>query len=402
MPNGTRFRASRSPRGLAVLLLLVMDFGPLLAQVPSQAPQSALAGAAVFGSRGCAACHTPSPSGPSIGPDLRSATSSADVYGIVAALWNHLPLMAERMEATGIARPLLSTREAGDLVAFVYTLGASQGPGSVEAGRDAFRANGCIRCHRVADTGGVIGPPLDRIPSLRTPIGLAAGLWNHAGRMIPRMRSMGIPYPTLRAEEIADLAALLAASSSDAALSGDASHWVLPGDRERGRQVVEEKNCRSCHTIHGVGAGTAPDLATSGRRRTVEAFLAALWNKGPRMRAAFAARGDETPRFEPGEMADLVAYLQSLDYFVATGDARRGERIVGATGCLACHGWGEAGETADDLAVPLRQPGFAELVSVLWNHVAIERLADSEAVDWPTVSRAEMADILAYLGTGSP
>lgn len=395
-PAGSRW----SPLALLVLFLAAGP-GSGLAQVPANAPQSPIGGAAVYGSRGCVACHSISGIGGSVGPDLRASTSTRDAVGIVAALWNHLPSMADRMRSLEIARPRLSARETGDLIAFLFAIGESHGEGSADAGREAFRARGCIRCHQVEGTGGVIGPALDRLPSLRTPHGLAAGLWNHAGGMIPRMRSMGLEYPRLTASDIADLTALLAAAGPSTAAQSAAPQWVLPGDPGRGSLVVDEKGCRNCHTVDGRGAGSAPELVRGGERRTTEAFLAALWNKGPRMRAAFEARGEEPPRFEPGEMADLSAFLQSFEYFAGAGDAGRGTAIVRSEGCLSCHGWGGAGPSAGDLRSTPARPEFADRAAALWNHVSLGPVAGYPPERWPTLTRQQMADVLAFLGSGS-
>jgi cytochrome c2 len=402
MPIGLTAGSRTRPLAALALLLLLGPADRGLAQVPSDAPQSPEAGAAVYGSRGCIACHAVSGVGGTIGPDLRDATSSTDAVGIVAALWNHIPAMSEEMRSLDIARPRLSTREAGDLVAFLFAIGGSRESGSPEAGREVVRESGCIRCHQVGGVGGVIGPPLDRIPSLRTPHGLAAGLWNHAGEMIPRMEGLGLAYPRMTATDIANLVALLDASAREEDAPRGGPQWVLPGNPARGREVVERKGCRSCHAVGGRGAGTAPELTGAAGRRTTEAFLAALWNKGPKMRAAFAARGQEPPSFEPGEMADLGAYLQSLDYFAGAGDPGRGGTVVRSADCLSCHGWGAPGPDAVDLRAIRPRPEFAERVAVLWNHVSLDAVAGRPPGAWPSLDRAEMADVLAYLGTGSP
>ena len=78
--------------------------------------------------------------------------------------------------------------------------------------------------------------------------------------MIPRMRSMGLDYPRLTASDIADLAALLAAAGPANGAQSSGPQWVLPGDPGRGSVVVDEKRCRSCHTVNGRGAGSAPEL----------------------------------------------------------------------------------------------------------------------------------------------
>lgn len=385
----------------AFLLTHFLVSSPLCAQEPSAAAQSAIAGAAVFGEQGCVACHSVNGSGGSVGPDLRTTSSTTDVYGITAALWNHLPEMAARMDSLSIRRPRLSVREAGDLVAYLYMLGGAERAGSANAGGDLFRESGCVRCHRVGTAGGVIGPALDRIPSLRSPHGLAAGLWNHSGAMIPRMREMGIPYPTLSAEDLSNLGAFLVASSPDDDLVTDSPWWVLPGDAGRGQSLVERQNCQACHTIAGRGAGTAPELAARESRRSAEAYLAALWNKGPAMRAAFAARGELPPSFEPGEMADLTAYLQSLGYFQTSGNAARGAGVVRNSGCLECHGWGIDGPAAGDLSRITPRPDVADRVAVLWNHLSVLDASDPLQGNWSSVDRSEMVDLLEYLGAAS-
>jgi len=393
---------SRLPAASALFVLFhFMALVPLCAQEPSAAAQSAIAGAAVFGQQGCVACHSVSGRGGSVAPDLQTAASSTDVYGMTAALWNHLPEMAARMDSLSISRPRLSAREAGDLVAYVYMLGGAERAGSAEAGAALFRESGCVRCHRVGTAGGVIGPALDRIPSLQSPHGLAAGLWNHSGAMIPRMNEMGIPYPTLTAEDLSNLGSFLRASFPTDDHVTDAPAWVLPGDANRGRALVELEGCSSCHLIAGRGAGSAPELAALGSRRSNEAYLAGLWNKGPAMRAAYAARGDAPPSFEPGEMADLTAYLQSLGYFQTSGDAARGSEVARNSGCLACHGWDAKGPAAGDLSQITPLPDVADRIAVLWNHLTALDKSDPLQGDWSRVDRSGMVDLLEFLGTGS-
>lgn len=385
----------------AVLPLFLAAAAALSAQEPSAAAQSAIAGARVFGEQKCSVCHSVDGLGGGLGPDLRSLSSRKDAYGMTTSLWNHLPEMTLRMDSLSIPRPALSTREAGDLLAYLYMIGGGTGGGSAEAGSRLFRESGCIRCHRVGSAGGVIGPALDRIPYLRTPHGLAAGLWNHSGSMIPKMKEQNLEYPRLSASDLADLEAFLIASAPGEEHLSNADAWVLPGDPQRGKKVVERKGCLTCHRIGGRGAGTAPELAGRNQRQTEGAFLAALWNKGPMMRAAFAARGGEPPSFEPGEMADVSAYLQSIGYFASSGNSARGRRVIMLSGCLRCHGWGEEGARSGDLSTISPYPEMAARLAVLWNHARTLDPGETIPQDWPRLDRNEMIDLLEFLGAGS-
>ena len=371
------------------------------AQEPAAAPQSAMAGAQVFGEQGCGHCHSVGGVGGSIGPDLRQVSAGSDLYGLSTALWNHLPDMALRMDALDIDRPMLSTREAGDLLAYLHMIGGGPGRGDPDAGSRLYREAGCVRCHRVGSVGGVIGPALDRIPELRTEHGLAAGLWNHSGAMIPLMREMGIAYPTLTADDLSNLQAFLVAADPAADAIPDAEAWILPGDPARGRTLTESEGCASCHRIGGRGAGTAPELAARAGQRSIESFYAALWNKGPSMRAAYEARGSEPPEFEPAEMADLAAYLQSLGYFTTSGDYGRGRNVVLSSGCLSCHGWQEAGTLAGDLHAIPPSPEIAGSFAELWNHLGVIDSTGFRREDWPLLERSEMVDLLEFLRAGS-
>jgi hypothetical protein len=133
----------------------------------------------------------------------------------------------------------------------------------------------------------------------------------------------------------------------------------------------------------------------------VESFYAALWNKGPSMRAAYEARDSEPPQFEPGEMADLSAYLQSLGYFATSGDPERGRSVVLSVGCLSCHGWQEEGEVAGDLQAIPPSPEIANSVADLWNHLGVIDPTSFQREDWPLLERSEMVDLLEFLRAGS-
>ena len=130
---------------------------PLIAQDLPSPTQNAVAGAEVFGEKGCIRCHSISGGGQSLGPDLRAVGSTRTFQDLTAALWNHLPDMNRRMADLAIERPHLSAREAGDLFAYLYTLGYFGGGGDAERGERLFTDLSCIRCHQIGGVGGVVG-----------------------------------------------------------------------------------------------------------------------------------------------------------------------------------------------------------------------------------------------------
>jgi cytochrome c oxidase subunit 2 len=86
----------------------------------------------------------------------------------------------------------------------------------------------------------------------------------------------------------------------------------------RGKQVYMQAGCIACHTIRGVSAGVlGPDLTHVGSRTTI---AAGMWENTPEHMARWI---EDPPARKPGttmlklnlppdQIADLVAYLQSL------------------------------------------------------------------------------------------
>lgn len=355
----------------------------------------------MFGEKGCIRCHSVSGEDDSLGPDLRTVSRSRGFADLAAALWNHLPTMAERMDELGIERPRLNPQEAGDLIAFLYTLDYFESPGDTARGRASFQDLKCIRCHRVGGVGGVVGPDLDHIGSRRAPIELASAMWNHAPAMIAAARARGIELPTLDGSQLADLIAYMEGESDRTAAEG---MHVLPGRADRGRTVMEESGCPACHGMPGGGGGRAPDLAGRARGHSLTDFAAAMWNKGPAMRAAAESAGIELPSLTPGDFADIVAYLYSVDYFARTGSAGRGRQLLSSAGCMECHSSARReAEAAPDLSRLRGLDHGSSVVAGLWNHTRLSLRSPADVPrSWPLIPPSQMADLIAYFEVGSP
>ncbi|MBI3007371.1 MAG: c-type cytochrome [candidate division NC10 bacterium] len=380
----------------AVLLLLLWPVGPAAGQLPFSPTQDPLAGSRVFGAKGCVKCHAVNGVGGKVGPDLGRILHPRSFYDLAAATWNHLPRMAERMRQLGIPRPHLDPREAGDLIAFLFTLNYFDPPGSVEAGRWLFTEKKCVVCHQVAGTGGVVGPSLDFLRQYGSPIFVAAAMWNHGPAMTEAMRARKIERPTFRESELLDLIAYLK-SASPAPAEGPL--YVLPGRADEGRRLFVENRCIACHSAGGQGGRAGPDLAERGVHRSLTAFAAAMWNKAPAMIEAMKARGITVPQLRAEEMADIVAYLYAVQYFAGPGDPAKGRELAATKGCLTCHTvWGKGGKVAGDLARAKDLESSPAVIAALWNHIILmEQWPERQRISWPRFSPGEMADLVAFL-----
>jgi cytochrome c551/c552 len=381
----------------SALCVALMCFVPPAAdaQVEPGFTQNALAGSQVFGSKGCVKCHAVNGLGGTTGPDLGHIARRRSFYELAATMWNHVPRMGDEMREHGIERPQMSEQEAGDLIAFLFTLDYFDPPGDVEEGKRLFTEKKCVVCHQVGVYGGVVGPSLDHLGQYGSPILVAASMWNHGPAMAEFMEEQGVPRPTFTGSELTDLISYLE-SATPASLAGPL--YVLPGNAEEGRVLFTEKGCNACHSVQGVGGHLASDLAERGQHWGLTEFAAALWNKGPTMTKMAKTRDLEIPQLGAGEMADLVAYLYSVQYFAEPGDAENGRQLLGSKGCLACHSLeGQGGTSAADLNQRIGMGSPSEVVSSLWNHSALMEAADTVSVKWPQFSPAEMADIAAFM-----
>ena len=374
--------------------ILVASLGSASAQPVLSSSQDPLAGSRVFGSKGCVKCHSVNGVGGKVAPDLARTMRPRSFVDLATAMWNHLPNMTDRMKQLGIARPQLDSKEAGDLVGFLYTLNYFDPPGSADAGKRLFSEKRCIVCHTVRGAGGVVGPNLDHLQQFRSPIFVASAMWNHGPQMAEKMKERRIERPTFTAKELQDLIAYLAPATGG---PEEGPLYVLPGRAESGRQLFAEKRCVECHAVGGAGGRVGPDLVERGVRQSPTEFAATIWNKAPAMAAAMQSRGISLPQLTPEQMADIVAYLYSVRYF-ASGRVQQGYAVASQKGCLNCHALrGERGKTASDLTKAKGLDSPPAVLAALWNHTLVTPTVSGKKLDWPGFTPQEMADLIAML-----
>lgn len=195
---------------VTVVFALTVPCAPeVLAQELTQPTQSASAGARLFGARGCIKCHAINGIGGKIGPDFGHFPHPRSFYDFATSMWNHLPVMAERMKEMGMDEPRLDAQDIGNVIAFLFTINYFDPPGDASRGKAVFRQKRCIVCHQVAGVGGVVGPNLDFVSQYGSPIQVATAMWNHGPAMSEAMKAKGIERPAFTATDLIDLIAYL-------------------------------------------------------------------------------------------------------------------------------------------------------------------------------------------------
>lgn len=174
----------------------------------------------------------------------------------------------------------------------------------------------------------------------------------------------------------------------------------VPGDSRRGAQLFREQRCVECHSFHGVGGASAPDLGRrSAREYTPDMLAAVIWNHAPVMFEAMGRKGLPVPALDERAVADLFAHFYSLRYFATPGDAARGKELFAQKRCGHCHAL-RAGEKSIGPAVATWQAVSdpSNWIREMWNHSAAmaERMRQ-ERISWPRLSEQDLSDLVVYL-----
>lgn len=389
------------PRPARLLLLgaAVIAGAAALAAAERPAPDP-VEGSRLFVNKGCVVCHAVDGEGGKIGPDLGRISTGRTLLGMAAVMWNHSPLMTERIKEAKVTRPKLTPEEMANLFAFLNYTGYLGSPGEPKRGAELFRDRSCIRCHAVGRVGGSVGPGLDHFKRYISPVVLAAAMWNHGPKMRAVMEQAGIARPHLSGEDIADLLAYIRSAGRG---GPESAVYLLPGNPEAGGRLFQEKRCAACHGPEGTG-GVGPNFRH--RREDFQGGLtqvgALMWNHGPAIWRKMAEMQIPFPTLTGQEMADLVAFLYTLQYFAEPGNAARGREAFERKGCAACHGAsGRGGGGAPDLTKSLGAAPPIAIAAAMWNHgSAMAQEARARGVPWPTLEGRDLADLVEFLRTG--
>ncbi|MFB3917527.1 MAG: c-type cytochrome [Terriglobales bacterium] len=269
-------------------------------------------------------------------------------------------------------------------------------PGDAKAGMQTFFAKGCARCHSVLGEGGRTAPDLARAPGGNLGAAeLLAGMWNHAPAMWQKMSIERVEPPKFTNAEMANLFAFLYSVRS----------LDEPGDPDRGRQLLAEKQCLRCHAVGGQGGRVGPDLRSWAAYRNPVSWVQTMWNHAPEMQKAMAGRGLRWPEFKDNDVPDLIAYIRTTaptsrgSVYLRPADPASGRRLFKSKGCAACHAvGGVGGGRAPDLGSRALPRTLGQFAGQMWNHApAMWASMQAQQVSRPQFSNKEMADLIAYL-----
>jgi cytochrome c2 len=344
----------------------------------------------VFTKKKCSTCHAIWGEGGKEGPDLGSLPGSYVSQSQLAALmWNHWPEMWGKMMARKIPLQKMDKQEMADLFAFLYFIRYMDEPGNPQNGKRLMETKHCGECHAVGKEGGK--GDLSRWGMYTNPILWAQMMWNHSPQMEQEMRKKGLPWVEFKGNEMVDLIAYIRSLSSKMEKA-----YLSPGDLQSGKKLFSQKGCARCHSPRSeVDLSKKKDFP-----RTLAQLAGMMWNHSYQMWKGMEEKGIGRPTVSPQEMADLVAYLFSTQYFDEPGNPEEGKKVFIKKQCNLCHA---KGTPTPNLTALKGQISPILMAQTMWNHgpEMLEKMRKAK-VPWRKVDGKEMADLMEYLNRGMP
>ncbi len=201
-----------------------------------------------------------------------------------------------------------------------------------------FEESGCIGCHKLHGSGGIIGPELDKVGANRSPEWLLKHFKN------PAAVTPGSAMPPIKASDT-DLEALtmyVLSFTGEPLGAYFVSMKTIPGV-PAGRRLFQEKGCQDCHTIAGKGGTIGPALDEVAKRHDPQWIVAHF--RSPQA----ITPGSLMPQFNfsEQEIRALTEFLLSLTDTNVVGFLKtpalmtpieRGKAVYKKYGCAGCHG----------------------------------------------------------------
>lgn len=262
-------------------------------------------------------------------------------------------------------------------------------------GRVLFESRNCLKCHGIGGEGPSIGPDLGQGAFKGSFLDLGAALWNHVPAMSVEVERAELSWPQLSPKEAVELLSFLYFID----------YLGHPGDATAGQRVFLRRGCVSCHSVDEKGGKIGPDLGKLQRFASPLVVAQQIWNHGPVMLANIRRQGMSPPRFSPGDLADLSAFLRQRSdeptkggVLLAPGNPNQGRLVFDAKGCSSCHGDDARGGEGPDLMRASLPRSAEAMAGTMWNHaLEMHGRMSERGIGWPTFSTEEFADLLAFV-----
>jgi cytochrome c2 len=233
------------------------------------------------------------------------------------------------------------------------------------------------------------------VASYRNPVAWVAAMWNHASGMFRVLIQRNVAFPEFQGTEMVDLQSYIRSMGGGEQQRKD---YLLPPSAARGEVLFRTKQCASCHSIGGQGGNIGPDLGRVVLPRPYGEIAVVMWNHAPQMNRLAIASAVPYPHFEPQELADVLAYLNSLPT-TPRGNPAAGKKWFDEKGCSACHATAPGESSVGPNLTHLEQSLTpASVGRTMWNHgpKMLQRMEQS-SIPWPLFGSQELADTLAFL-----
>ncbi|MBC7965258.1 MAG: c-type cytochrome, partial [Fuerstia sp.] len=294
----------------------------------------------------CAACHTGLDELPTLKAPgllrLRGNTAGADIVRRLAhpetvGAWSSMPAFGfSESEAKDVAAFLIDASEAdadnaNDVAKFK--------PEDVDAGQKLLLTTGCAACHAMSQlpngyepqAAPYHGPDLSNLAERRNAAWLAT--WLKTPQTINADHRM--PVFALSEDEQRQIVAALVQTTASVQKNSDEEITSDAAAIMRGRDLVKNANCASCHRIAGIEAPKASRL-----RPLADATRVQGHNCLAEKSLAADASALRLPRFQLNEVQrdQIRAWLATLNANLpASAQFARGEFLLHRNGCVACH-----------------------------------------------------------------
>jgi mono/diheme cytochrome c family protein len=264
-------------------------FAYFVAERYFEKPGDAGRGKRIFTAKHCTECHGITSSPLAAAPPVAKWESVADPVSLAQQMWDHGPKMRAEFAKKGLAWPTLTAQELTDMLVYLQNLPETRNleknfqfaPSG--SGEELFRTKGCTDCHKDSLDLNV----LLKNQSLTQ---IAVDMWDHPAT----------PKPTILSQD--EMRQMLGYIWARQYFRGE-------GSAARGKAVFEQKACASCHNDPSSGA---PKLTRGKEGYSAITMISVLWRHGPRMLELMEQKKIPWPRFTAPQMADLIAYLNSL------------------------------------------------------------------------------------------